>query len=315
VTVVVYVARTDLGTRRFATAIAAIGAPPTDPQQIATAQLAARIAGAEREARRALETAQVISADRERLQARIITMESDLAELTRSVRRLTAEEAKLSVGSGGPMPETRSPSHQTTLPSLPMASATSLMQSRNPVPGWTAAPAPLQAAATESAKPTVPDRTAARRPEAGPELAAASPPLPRPAPTVAAAAPSPSPQPDAPAKQDSRSETKAADITATIPADESPLKVAFGVDLGPALTVARLRARWTKLSSERPELVKGLHPLISVRDTANGKPVEVRLLAGPMANVDGATAFCQALVSTQYLCRPSVFDGQRLAVR
>ncbi len=59
--------------------------------------------------------------------------------------------------------------------------------------------------------------------------------------------------------------------------------------------MGRLRTRWSKLAAERPDLVKGLRPLVTVRDTGAGKPVEVRLLVGPMANVNGATDFCQAL--------------------
>ena len=82
-----------------------------------------------------------------------------------------------------------------------------------------------------------------------------------------------------------------------------------------AHVLARLRSRWTKLATERPDLVKGLRPLVTVRDTGAGKPVEVRLLVGPMTNVNGATDFCSALASPQYLCRPAVFDGQRLTVQ
>ena len=77
----------------------------------------------------------------------------------------------------------------------------------------------------------------------------------------------------------------------------APPKVEFGVDLGPALTIGRLRSRWTKLSAERPDLVKGLRPLVTVREIGPGKPVEIRLVVGPLANVNAATEFCGALAS------------------
>jgi hypothetical protein len=96
---------------------------------------------------------------------------------------------------------------------------------------------------------------------------------------------------------------------------ETPLKVEFGADLGPALTMTRLRSRWSKLATERPELVKGLRPLVTVRELGAGKPVEIRLVVGPIANVNAATEFCSILAPAQYLCRPAVFDGQRLTVQ
>jgi hypothetical protein len=329
VVLVVYIGRTELGAKRFSMAIAAIGAPPGDPQQLATAQLSARVAGAEREARRAIETVQAISADRERLQSRIITMENETAELANSIRRGAPAPVE-----GRPLPEARS--EPKPLQSLPTASTSSFMPARNPVPGWTATPvsSPQAAAAPEPApKATVPERVVVAPTPAHPtETAVAAPTslvpaiipanpapaastnasLPRP---TAAPAPTPAaPQAAAPPADAAATTAKAEDTTGSV-ASEVPGKVEFGVDLGPALTVARLRARWSKLVGERPDLVKGMRPLISVRDTGNGKPVEVRLLVGPITNVDGATAFCQALVSTQYLCRPSVFDGQRLAMQ
>jgi hypothetical protein len=308
----VYIARTELGARRFATAIAAIGAPPTDPQQVATTQLASRIASAEREARRALETAQAISADRERTQSRIITMEHEMSELAGSVRRaaVTPPETR-------PVSEAKAaaPDSKTNFPSLAMGSAASLMQPRNPAPGWAATPVQTQTV-TRPEPPASKSAAAESPPESPAPVAAqvaANVPLPRPAP-LALAPPTAAPA-AAPAAEAPPATAKAEETTASISPPEAPAKVEFGVDLGPALTMARLRSRWAKLAAERPDLVKGLRPLVTVRDAGTGKPVEVRLLVGPMANVNGATDFCQALASPQYLCRPAVFDGQRLTVQ
>jgi hypothetical protein len=297
VAAVVYIARTDLGTKRFATAIAAIGAPPSDPQQIATAQLSARIAHSEREARRAIETVQAISSDRERMQARIITLENEIGELTAAVHRVAASSE------GKPPAETKvaTPEAKNSFPSLSTSSAAPLIRPRNPVPGWTATPVQTQAAITPEPKPVSEPKATEPPPT---QTAAAAVPLPR-----------SSPVPLTPSADAAKTTAPAEETTGSIASAEAPAKVEFGADLGPALTMGRLRARWTKLAAEHPDLVKGLRPLVSVRDTGAGKPVEVRLLVGPMANVNGATGFCQALASPQYLCRPAVFDGQRLTVQ
>ena len=79
--------------------------------------------------------------------------------------------------------------------------------------------------------------------------------------------------------------------------------------------MTRLRSRWAKLAKDRPDLVKELRPLVTVRDTGAGKPIEVRLVIGPLVNVNAATEFCAMLSSPQYVCQPSVFDGQRLIVQ
>lgn len=305
VAAVVYIARTDLGTKRFAMAIAAIGAPPSDPQQIATAQLSARIAHSEREARRAIETVQAISSDRERMQARIITLENEIGELTGAVRRTTMASSE-----GTPPTEAKAtpPETKNSFSSLSTSSATSLIRPRNPVPGWAASPVQPQTVTAPETKAAVSEPKAAERTTEPPpsQTAAANVPLPRSAPVLL------TPSADA-AK--ATTPTPADETTGSIASAETPAKVEFGVDLGPALTMGRLRARWTKLATEHPDLVKGLRPLVSVRDAGAGKPVEVRLLVGPMANVNGATGFCQALASPQYLCRPAVFDGQRLTVQ
>ena len=215
-----------------------------------------------------------------------------------------------------PAPETRPVTTEAKLPpaeakqnfpSLATSSTATLMQPRNPVPGWTATPVQTQAAAAPQSPPAPKSGAIERNPE---PLSAENGkvPLSRSAPVpLAPPAAAPSAQPVETAK--------AEETTASIPSQEPAAKVEFGVDLGPATTMARLRSRWTKLAAERPDLVKGLRPLVTVRDTGAGKPVEVRLLVGPMANVNGATDFCSALASPQYLCRPAVFDGQRLTVQ
>lgn len=301
-------ARTDLGGQRLHAALKAIAATPEEAQSTISAQLLARTMNAEREARRASDTVLALSADRERMSSRVGVTEREIADLTSSVQRA------LAIAAG----------NQFTSPSLSISSDTLLFQPRNLAPeGWMAAsgsrvqsagePVPNHIAGAERApEPVLPQNVPLPRP--APQAVASNAPL---NPSPAASAPSqakPATTPDNAAKPAVEDNTSGA--TGAIPATVEPSpKVEFGVDLGPALTMARLRARWSKLASERPDLMKGLRPLVTVRDTGPGKPVEVRLVAGPMADVNAATEFCVALASPGYVCRPSVFDGQRLAVQ
>jgi hypothetical protein len=77
--------------------------------------------------------------------------------------------------------------------------------------------------------------------------------------------------------------------------------------------MARLRQRWTAFKSAHGSLAEGLRPVVTVREMGQNKPLEMRLVAGPVADVQAATKMCAELVGTQFMCHPAVFDGQRLA--
>jgi hypothetical protein len=98
------------------------------------------------------------------------------------------------------------------------------------------------------------------------------------------------------------------------PAEPQP-KVELGVDLGPGLTMAKLRARWDAFKAAKGAAAAHMHPLVLFREITPGKPVELRLIVGPVADVNAAAQLCASLVGTQFLCQPSVYDGQRLALR
>ena len=94
-----------------------------------------------------------------------------------------------------------------------------------------------------------------------------------------------------------------------------PLAVEYGVDLGAAGTMIRLRDRWNALNATHPKLTNGLRPLVSLRENAKGDKVEMRLIVGPLPNAAAAAEFCGALTGVPYSCLPAAFDGQRLAIR
>ncbi|HWP27712.1 MAG TPA: hypothetical protein VNL39_15385 [Xanthobacteraceae bacterium] len=92
-------------------------------------------------------------------------------------------------------------------------------------------------------------------------------------------------------------------------------RVEFGVDLGGAQTIEGLRTLWATIKSRHGTLLDGLRPLITVREKARPGSVELRLVAGPLANAATAARLCAIITAAGAVCQPAVFDGQRLALR
>jgi hypothetical protein len=88
----------------------------------------------------------------------------------------------------------------------------------------------------------------------------------------------------------------------------------FGIDLGTAATVEGLRNLWTSIKGTQAPLLEGLRPVVAVRDGAKPGSLELRLVAGPLANAGVAAKLCAALADAGLTCAPAVFDGQRLAL-
>jgi hypothetical protein len=97
------------------------------------------------------------------------------------------------------------------------------------------------------------------------------------------------------------------------PAEPQPT-VKLGVDLGAGTTMAKLRARWNSFKAARSKEAESMHPLVMAREITPGKPVELRLIVGPVADIKAAAQLCAGLVGTPFLCQPSIYDGQRLAL-
>jgi hypothetical protein len=89
----------------------------------------------------------------------------------------------------------------------------------------------------------------------------------------------------------------------------------YGVDIGSGLTIPALRTRWETLRSAHPQLFEGLQPIVSVKEIPRANRVELRLVVGPLAQPAAATQLCAALTSFGLFCQPTIFDGQRLALR
>ena len=106
-----------------------------------------------------------------------------------------------------------------------------------------------------------------------------------------------------------------APITADAAASGSTAtRTEVGIDLGTAATVEGLRNLWTSIKGTQAPLLEGLRPVVAVRDGAKPGALELRLVAGPLANAGVAAKLCAALADVGLTCAPAVFDGQRLAL-
>jgi hypothetical protein len=126
---------------------------------------------------------------------------------------------------------------------------------------------------------------------------------------AATATATPSPWPDGPAVP----ATPAAIAAVVAPPLAMPME--YGVDIGSALSIQALRARWAGIHSAHPELFDGLVPTVTLRDTPRSNRPELRLVVGPLAGADVATQLCGVLASYHLFCQPTIFAGQHLALQ
>jgi hypothetical protein len=123
-----------------------------------------------------------------------------------------------------------------------------------------------------------------------------------------------SPRPGAPAP--TQQADRPGGLTANDQAAESSVtRTEFGVDIGGHQTLEGLRALWSSIKGNHAALFDGLRPLVAIRDGNKPGSVELRLVAGPLANAVAAARLCAALSTAGVACQPTVFDGQRLALR
>ncbi len=98
-------------------------------------------------------------------------------------------------------------------------------------------------------------------------------------------------------------------------ADSGANKTEFAIDLGGDMSIDGLRARWANIKGNHGAALDGLRPLVSVREGAKPGTVELRLIAGPVANAGDAAKVCASLQTRGVACRTTEFDGQRLSLR
>jgi hypothetical protein len=101
---------------------------------------------------------------------------------------------------------------------------------------------------------------------------------------------------------------------AEVVAPALPLPMEYGVDIGSAISIQALRARWAGIRSAHRDLLQGLSPTVTLRETQRTNNPELRLIIGPLQSVDAATHLCASLSAYRLYCEPTIFGGQHLAL-
>jgi hypothetical protein len=269
------------------------------------------------ETRRLASTIETLNGDRDRLYSRVTMLEQGLDSMTGAIARqnlatLSPQAAAMAVmAATEPQAELQSAPPPTL---SPVASASVKTQDK-PTPET----APAEQAATTVASKTSPP---AASPQSPPLVAAKS----IMAPPDAAA--SKLVEPDKAAKVTPMVQDP--EVVASLPppaesagSDASPaigLTVAvhrtdFGVDVGGANSVGGLRALWRGLLKSRSNApLAALRPIIVIRENNNGLGMQLRLVAGPLADAAAAAKICAGMMVNERPCQPTVFDGQRLVM-
>lgn len=243
------------------------GAPP--------AQLTSRLPEIDAQTQRLAAVMDGLTAERERLTARIGTIERNLEDVTGAIKRQARDPV------GAPSAALPAPASSTSAPAPVLAVPTA----REPAKEAT------REALKEPPKEEVNKETAMLPPA-----------------TLAAI---PARQPTAAAEVQPR-EPEAAARSEEVAASEPPARIDFGIDVGGALNFDGLRVLWASTKGNNAALFEGLHPLVAVRENSRTKNAELRLVVGPLANVEGAARLCASLSTARRYCQPVAFEGQRL---
>jgi hypothetical protein len=89
----------------------------------------------------------------------------------------------------------------------------------------------------------------------------------------------------------------------------------YGVDVGSALSIDMLRARWLGIRSAHRRLFDGLVPTVVLHQIPRTNRVELRLVAGPLDNSEAAEQLCAALEAYRLLCQPVAFNSPHIALQ
>jgi hypothetical protein len=130
--------------------------------------------------------------------------------------------------------------------------------------------------------------------------------------SIARQAQSPPPSPPWPESGPPVPATPAAIAAVIAPA--LPLPMEYGVDIGSAVSIQALRARWAGIRSAHPQLFDGLAPTISLSEMPPSNRPELRLVVGPLTSADAAARLCTTLERFRLTCQPTIFAGRHLAL-
>ncbi|MBS0535361.1 MAG: hypothetical protein JSR72_14985 [Proteobacteria bacterium] len=292
------ITQTDIGAARLVDALAQ---PRTaGPQVAANDELLKRAEAQRLEETRHLEARiRELAADRERLSARVASLEQNFTDITGSIKRDLAIVAATA------------PNAKPVQESRPAAPALSPPPTATPADAQPAAPkaeakveprSEAKAEAKEARVETKPEV----KPEAKAEMKSEAPAAQLEAPAAATEAPAQAatvPMPPA--------RVAALSPQATEPAADATRKSQLGVEIGGARSMEILNARWAAVKANFGPLIEGLSPL--VRHDNRPGIIPYRLIVGPLPNGAAAAELCARLHASKVACRTTPFTGDKFA--
>ena len=88
----------------------------------------------------------------------------------------------------------------------------------------------------------------------------------------------------------------------------------LGLDVGGAINYDGLRTLWHSTKNSDPPLMDDLYPLVAVRENNKTHGIDLRLLVGPIDDMETAARLCAALMAAHRYCQPVAFEGQHLSL-
>jgi hypothetical protein len=284
---VVLLTQTNIGAKRLQLVFAPeVATTHTATQADLTPQVDRQDADALRlETERLQAQVQELTADRDRLRARVASVERSLSDMTGSIKRELALVAATAPKPPPTLsaPETAAPSPAGRNRPQPAPAATQTGRAER-----AEAESKLQARFDSNAGTTVVSKIS-------PQIIAT---------TQSADAQSPTVRPGVP-------QARVAAIDAKEELAAAPAKPELGIDLGGAHTMEILQARWIAVKANFGPLIEGLHPLV-VHDR-RPHVVPYRLLVGPLPNGAAAAQMCSRFAASRVSCRTTKFVGEQLA--
>lgn len=270
------------------------------------------------EARRLASAIETLNGDRDRLYSRVTVLEQGLDSVTGAIARQNPAAALPQVAATAlaatepqSAPQTPAPAPAVSpVAAAPATSAempavdTATKQSPGPAPFPSVAQGTPNSPGTPTAMPLMASKSILAPPDAAPAKLIKPE---TPANTVTASPIAEVVAPVASADDAERDPPWAASSKVAVQRTE------FGVDVGGANSLGGLRALWRGLKSNAA--LSALRPIIVVKERNTGLGMQLRLVAGPLADAAAAAKICAALLESQRPCETTVFDGQRLAMK
>jgi hypothetical protein len=90
---------------------------------------------------------------------------------------------------------------------------------------------------------------------------------------------------------------------------------AYGADIGGAISMKALNARWTEVRSSHEEMFENLRPVAAVKDNPRTNRVELRLVIASFGSRAEAARLCASLATFHISCQPVMLDSQQIALQ